>query len=234
MDYLDPKSYPVWKTQLRDGVVHAETAERVAQRLVRIHAATSNDEHVARQFATDDAFHAIRLEPYLVATSRAHSDLADHLQSIVQVTASTKRALVHGDISPKNILIGPSGPIFIDAECAWYGDPAFDPAFCLNHLLLKCLWRPRHAKAYLACFDSFAAAYLHGVSWEPRVSIESRIARLLPALFLARIDGKSPIEYVTSERDKKRVRDIARPLIRCPTNKLNDIRQTWAREVASG
>ena len=234
MDYLDPKSYPVWKTQLRDGVVHAETAERVAQRLVRIHAATSNDEHVARQFATDDAFHAIRLEPYLVATSRAHSDLADHLQSIVQVTASTKRALVHGDISPKNILIGPSGPIFIDAECAWYGDPAFDPAFCLNHLLLKCLWRPRHAKAYLACFDSFAAAYLRGVSWEPRVSIESRIARLLPALFLARIDGKSPIEYVTSERDKNRVRDTARPLIRCPTNELNDIRQTWARELTSG
>jgi 5-methylthioribose kinase len=233
MDYLDPKSYPVWKTQLRDGVAHAETAERVAQRLVRIHAATSNDEHVARQFATDDAFQAIRLEPYLVATSRVHSDLADHLQSILQVTASTKRALVHGDISPKNILIGPGGPIFIDAECAWYGDPAFDPAFCLNHLLLKCLWRPQHAKAYLACFDSFAAAYLHGVSWEPRVSIESRIARLLPALFLARIDGKSPIEYVTSERDKNRVRDTARPLIWCPTNKLNDIRQTWAKEVAS-
>jgi hypothetical protein len=66
------------------------------------------------------------------------------------------------------------------------------------------------------------------------VSIESRIARLLPALFLARIDGKSPIEYVTSERDKKRVRDTARPLIRCPTNKLHDIRRTWAKEVTSG
>ena len=70
MDYLDPKSYPVWKTQLRDGVVHAETAERVAQRLVRIHAATSNDEHVARQFATDDAFHAIRLVTISLAESR--------------------------------------------------------------------------------------------------------------------------------------------------------------------
>src|SRR5947208_1130803 len=81
-------------------------------------------------------------------------------------------------------------------------------------------------------FDRFAAAYLRGVSWEPRVSIESRIARLLPALFLARIDGKSPIEYVTSEHDKNRVRDTARPLIRCPANKLHDIRRTWAKEVA--
>jgi aminoglycoside phosphotransferase (APT) family kinase protein len=233
MDYLDPKSYPVWKTQLRDGIVYEETAERVAQRLVRIHAATSNDEHVARQFATDYAFYAIRLEPYLVATSRVHSDLADHLLSILQVTASTKIALVHGDVSPKNILVGPSGPVFIDAECAWYGDPAFDLAFCLNHLLLKCLWRPHHAKSFLPCFDRFAAAYLCGVSWEPRASIESRVARLLPALFLARIDGKSPIEYVTSERDKKRVRDTARSLISCPTNELQDIRRTWAREVTS-
>jgi len=233
MDYLDPKSYPVWKAQLRDGVVDEGTAERVAERLVKIHAVTSNDEHVRRQFATEDAFYAIRLEPYLVATSRIHSDLADHLHSIVEVTASTKRALVHGDISPKNILVGPSGPIFIDAECAWYGDPAFDPAFCLNHLLLKCLWRPQHWKAFLACFDRFAAAYLHGVSWEPRVSIQLRIARLLPALFLARIDGKSPIEYVTSERDKNRVRDTARHLIRCPTNELRDIRRTWAGVVAS-
>lgn len=88
-------------------------------------------------------------------------------------------------------------------------------------------------EAFLACFDRFAAAYLRGVSWEPRVSIQSRIARLLPALFLARIDGKSPIEYITSERDKNRVRDTARHLIRCPTNELNDIRRTWTREVNS-
>ncbi len=233
MEYLDSESCPVWKEQLRDGLADAQTAEHVAERLASIHAATSNDDHVARRFATDDAFYAIRLEPYLVATGRIHSDLADRLSSIVQETASTKRALVHGDVSPKNILIGPRGPIFLDAECAWYGDPAFDPAFCLNHLLLKCLWRPQHATAYLACFDRFAAAYLRGASWEPRAGIEGRIARLLPALFLARIDGKSPIEYVTSERDKGRVRAAARPLIRCPVNELDVIRRTWTAEVAA-
>jgi hypothetical protein len=104
--------------------------------------------------------------------------------------------------------------------------PRLTPAFCLNHLLLKCLWRPQHSKAFLACFDRFVAAYLRGVSWEPRGSIESRIARLLPALLLARIDGKSPIEFDTSDRDKNRVRNTARLRLRCPTNQLNDIRQT--------
>ena len=58
-------------------------------------------------------------------------------------TQTNKRALVHGDVSPKNILAGPRGPVFLDAECAWWGDPAFDLAFCLNHLLLKCVWTPR-------------------------------------------------------------------------------------------
>jgi aminoglycoside phosphotransferase (APT) family kinase protein len=231
MSYLDPGSYPIWKNQLRDGIVCEKTAERVAERLAGIHAATSDDEHVARQFATDDAFYAIRLEPYLVATGGVHCDLADSLHAILQVTESTKRALVHGDVSPKNILVGPSGPVFLDAECAWYGDPAFDPAFCLNHLLLKCLWRPQHAKAYLACFERFAAVYLQGVSWEPQGSIESRIAHLLPALFLARIDGKSPIEYVTSEADKNRVRDTARIFIRSPADRLSDIRRSWATQV---
>jgi len=231
MDYLDPKRFPVWKDQLRDGIVDENTAGHVADRLVSIHAATSDAPRVARQFATDDAFYAIRLEPYLVATGRTHPDLADRLESIAQVTASTRRALVHGDVSPKNILVGPRGPVFLDAECAWYGDPGFDAGFCLNHLLLKCLWRPQYARAYLACFDRFAAVYLRGVSWEPRASIEARIARLLPALFLARIDGKSPIEYVTSERDKSRVRDVARPLIRCPAGELDVIRRTWAAEL---
>ena len=91
-------------------------------------------------------------------------------------------ALVHGDVSPKNILCGPRGPVLLDAECAWYGDPAFDPAFCLNHLLLKCLWTPRATAGFLACFDALAAAYLEGVAWEAPAAIEARAARLLPGL----------------------------------------------------
>jgi aminoglycoside phosphotransferase (APT) family kinase protein len=234
MKYLDPDEYPTWKQQLRDGIIEESTAHAVAERLVRIHAATADRPEIAQQFATDESFYAIRLEPYLVATGKVHGDLRDRLQALAETTASTQRALVHGDVSPKNILVGPRGPVFIDAECAWYGDPAFDPAFCLNHLLLKCLWRPQHAPAYLASFDRFAATYLEGVSWEPRAAIEARIARLLPALLLARIDGKSPVEYVTAERDKERVRAVARPLIARACGELRAIRRAWAREVLDG
>ncbi|MBM3524771.1 MAG: aminoglycoside phosphotransferase family protein, partial [Alphaproteobacteria bacterium] len=155
------------------------------------------------------------------------------LHAIVERTAMTKRALVHGDVSPKNILVGPRGPIFLDAECAWYGDPAFDPAFCLNHMLLKGVWRPARALDYLQLFDTLAASYLDGVRWEPRAKIEARIAALLPGLFLARVDGKSPVEYITTDADRDKVRRVARALIADPPATLAAIRAAWAREIAS-
>ncbi len=155
------------------------------------------------------------------------------LHAVVEETAATKRALAHGDVSPKNILAGPEGPVFLDAECAWWGDPAFDLAFCLNHLLLKCLWTPRASRDFLACFDALAATYLGGVDWEPAAALERRAARLLPGLFLARVDGKSPAEYVTAEGEKDRVRRIARPLIAAPVNELAALRAAWGKEVAA-
>lgn len=231
MGYLDPVDHRLWKADLRDGHADPDVARAVGNRLVRIHAATANDPEVAKSFTTDRIFYDIRLEPYLVASARVHPDRADALHALVETTAHTRRALVHGDVSPKNILIGPRGPIFLDAECAWYGDPAFDLAFCLNHLLLKCLWTARAARRLLDCFDVLAKAYLAGVGWEPQGALEARTARLLPGLLLARVDGKSPVEYLTEAADKERVRRVARALLADPVERLHGVRAAWAREL---
>ena len=90
-----------------------------------------------------------------------------------------------------------------------FGDPAFDLAFCLNHLLLKSVWRPQWRDRYLRCFDALAAGYLSRIDWERTEDLEARCAELLPALLLARIDGKSPVEYITEASDKALVRRIA-------------------------
>jgi aminoglycoside phosphotransferase (APT) family kinase protein len=224
MEFLDGARYPLWKNELRDGRADADFARRVGERLARIHAATANDAGVAKQFATDAAFHAIRLEPYLLATARAHPDVAGRLQSLAERTAATRTALVHGDVSPKNILIGPQGPVFLDAECAWYGDPAFDLAFCLNHLLLKSCWVPSAQARLLACFDALADAYLQVHAPE---GLEARAASLLPGLLLARVDGKSPVEYLTEETQKARVRRVARALLMAPPSQLAEVREAW-------
>jgi tRNA A-37 threonylcarbamoyl transferase component Bud32 len=233
MEFLSPADHPVWKARLRDGHADVGFAAEVGRRIAAIHAHAAAQPELAVAFPTDEIFHAIRLEPYLLATARAHSDLAAILEDIAAVTARSKHTLVHGDVSPKNILCGPAGPVFLDAECAWWGDPAFDLAFCLNHLLLKCLWTPGAAAGFMACFEALAASYLVGITWEAAAALEARAARLLPGLFLARVDGKSPVEYLTAEIDKNRVRRVARALLTRPTDRLLAVRAAWGEEIGA-
>ena len=233
MAYLPPENHPVWKAELHAGRADPAFAARVASILARIHAATAAMPDLAAEFPTDTIFHDIRLEPYLLATAKVHTDLADRLEALAATTAATKLCMVHGDVSPKNILVGPNGPVFLDAECAWWGDPAFDLAFCLNHLLLKCLWTPAARDRFMACFTTLSMAYLAGVTWEPREAIETRTARLLPGLFLARVDGKSPAEYITADEQKDQVRRVARALLTDSPSRLAAIRQAWMKELTA-
>ncbi|NQV83873.1 MAG: phosphotransferase [Rhodospirillales bacterium] len=231
MEYCNPERFPCWKDQLLEGHADAAFAAAVGEGLARIHSATAQNPKIAAKFPTDDIFYAIRLAPYLEYTATIHPDLADALNELVRVTAGTHTALVHGDVSPKNILVGPDGPVFLDAECAWYGDPAFDLAFCLNHLLLKCLAVPTKTDVFLDSFDALAQTYLHTITAEMPDIIEARAARLLPGLFLARVDGKSPVEYLTHEGDKDRVRRTASACLLDPVGRLADIRQRWRQEL---
>ena len=228
MRFLPPERFPVWKHELRDGRARVDTARAVAAVLGRIHAATARRSDLAARFADDTAFRALRLVAYFEAAAQVNPECAPALMALVETTAATRRALVHGDVSPKNILCGPAGPVFLDAECAWYGDPAFDLAFCLNHLLLKAAWRPQWRDRYRASFDALAASYLGAVDWEPVADFERRCAELLPGLWLARIDGKSPVEYLTDERERDRVRQAARRLLAEPVARLGDVAQFWS------
>ncbi len=243
MEFLPPDRHELWKSQLARGCVIPETAAAVGRHLASIHSAFAKSPTAAAEFDTGASFHALRIEPYLLATARAHPDLSPTLEALAERTAHTKRTVVHGDISPKNILIRLSrrsgvaakadGPVFLDAECAWFGDPAFDLSFCLNHLLLKTLWVPSAGRELLESFDALTEAYLRGVDWEDAAALEERAARLLPALCLARVDGKSPVEYLTDEVSKNTVRRAARAMLLQPTDKLGEVRSTWHKTIAS-
>ncbi len=227
MTWFEPATHPVWKVELAAGRVDPGFAAAVGRALATAHARTADSPELARTFATDAMFVSLRIEPYLAHTAAAHPGLAGRLSEIAETTLGTRRALVHGDVSPKNILAGPDGPVFLDAECAWYGDPAFDIAFCANHLLLKAVWKPQHAPAYAAAFEALVRAYLDGVAWEPPEALEARAAPLLAGLLLARVDGKSPVEYLTAETDRARVRGAATALLSLPAPRFADA----AREI---
>ena len=229
MDYLAPEDHRLWKTQLLAGIVERGFRRRGRARSRNHPCAERRRSRRSGRVRERRTFEAIRIEPYLRATGRAHPELAARFDELAQTTLTTKRALVHGDVSPKNILQGPAGPVFLDAECAWFGDPAFDLAFCLNHLLLKGAREGADRTRYNAAFSALAGAYLAGVDWEGADGLEARAAALLPALFLARVDGKSPVEYLTRESERVAVRRCAAPLIADPPRRLMDVADAWSR-----
>jgi hypothetical protein len=156
-----------------------------------------------------------------------HTDLAPVLHALAERTAGTRLALVHGDVSPKNILVGPAGPVFLDAECAWYGDPAFDLAFCLNHLLLKGAWVPKRKPPI-----SLASTRLRGAISPARTgratdALEARAASLLPGLLLARVDGKSPSNICSRKHRRRACGAWRERFFRLRPQRLETVRERW-------
>lgn len=232
MDYLPPEQYSNWKSRLFAGDIDVDFAAQVGDTLGAIHQQTANNRELAAQFAYDDNFFSLRLDPYLGEIARAHPEKAEKILAILARTQASKQVLVHGDISPKNILCGPNGPLILDAECACYGDPAFDIAFCLNHFLLKTVVADNAAQQalLLAAFSALARHYFSHVDWEAADSCESRVATLLPCLLLARVDGKSPVEYLNAPHAGF-VRRASCALLDQQFNRLQDIQSFWRKEI---
>jgi 5-methylthioribose kinase len=232
MEFFPPEKFPVWKAKLAAGQIDADFAGRVGGQLVFLHSSTIGRRDVEKNFANDAQFLALRLDPFLLHVARKHTAVSAELRAAARGVSRARIALMHGDVSPKNILVGPGGPVFLDAETACYGDPAFDLAFCLNHLLLKCVWHPEWTEAYLKSFSRLRSDYFAGITWEATDAFERRAARLLPGLLLARVDGKSPADYLTSEAQQFFVRVEAIEMLKAKFSTLESIATRWRKAIA--
>jgi hypothetical protein len=215
LDWLDPGEHLLWKGELAAGRIDPATAAAVGARLSAVHSASAaaNGHPLADWEPARPLFDALRIDPYLRAAARARPEAADRLAELAAGLERAAVTVVHGDVSPKNILVGPEGPVLLDAECASPGDPAFDLAFCLNHLLLKAVWHPSDAPALATAARALAGGYLAGVDWEDPAGLGRRAAALLPALALARVDGLSPVEYLTEAQGRPVARAAALRLL---------------------
>lgn len=219
MEFLSGDDVTLWKAELLQGKIDLCEVARVGELLGKVHAASTNRGFDRAAFQNRDDFRALRIEPYLSFTASRHPEVADILNTLADQLYNADQVLVHGDVSPKNILFRSGVPVVLDAECATMGDPAFDVAFCLNHLVLKALHVPELRPVLAEAVHTFWSAYAEHVSWESADGLESRVSALLPALMLARADGKSPVEYL-DEAGKNRVRQLALPLIHTPVATL--------------
>lgn len=219
MEFLEGADVYLWKAAMLQCARDGGEAKQVADMLGRIHAASTQAGFDDAPFQNADDFRALRLEPYLNFTATRHPGVGARIDEFAAMLYRSRQVLIHGDVSPKNILFRRSGPVLLDAECATMGDACFDPSFCLNHLVLKAVHLPGLRRRLLQNAADFWTAYSGHVIWEKATGLEKRMCLLLPMLMLARVDGKSPVEYL-GEAERSFVRRVAIGLISDPVDTI--------------
>jgi 5-methylthioribose kinase len=222
-----------WKEALLSGQIDAAVAGEVGRLLGEIHRATRIDHgqipELLQPFANQDCFVQLRIDPYHRATAAIHADLADLIEGEAQRMLNRHLVMVHGDYSPKNVIVagvGESAHVFLlDFEVVHLGNPVFDLAFMLNHFTLKAIYQPALAERYCAAARSFWSEYVDCVGttmgdWD---ALGRDTVRQMGVLLLARVDGKSPAEYITEIVRQQRARTLARSILTGEVDTLAEV-----------
>jgi Phosphotransferase enzyme family len=201
-----------WKDALLRGDIDLQTAERAGALLGEIHRQSAGDPRVARDFADLTPLLQGRVDPYHRTAAAVNPGIAGVIEAEVERLLATRSCLVLGDWSPKNLLVYPDRVLALDFEVAHVGDPAFDVAFLLTHLVLKRVRRPVDAAPLRAAADAFLRGY--GSAAGPICPPDEHVVAELGCLLLARVDGKSRIEYLPADEPRVHVRALAYDVLR--------------------
>ncbi len=202
-----PEPHDNWKTLLLEGRLEQRHVLAFGRLLGAIHReAWKRRAEVARDFEDRSFFESLRLEPYYAYAATQVPAAAAFLHTLVGETRAVSLTLVHGDYSPKNVLVRENRLILLDHEVLHFGDPAFDLGFSLTHFLSKAHHLVAHRAAFAAAAREYAAAYreaLGDLEWV--AGLEPRAVRHTLGCLLARVAGRSPLEYLDeSERARQR------------------------------
>jgi len=201
-----PSEWEDWKSLLLAGTIDPSVGARLGSMLARWHNATFQVSTLSPRFSAREPFEALRIDPYYRTVARRLPHTSSLVLRYVDEMQARRLCIVHGDFSPKNVLVGPEPELWvIDFEVAHIGDPAFDVAFLLCHLMLKSLHRPQLAAEYDRCAADFASTYQGGARPELAPSWEYVLGHV-GCLLLARVAGKSPAEYLTAEERSRALR----------------------------
>lgn len=205
-----------WKSHLLAGRIDPAVARQAGALLGEIHRATWGGKGVPAHFADTAIFEQMRIAAYYRAIAAAHPRIAAIAERCGRALLAAPIALVHGDYAPKNILIVDGAIRLLDFETAHLGQPLFDVAFCLSHLALKAIRFPIRRVQYLDLAAVFVDAYLDACGRLARALLDRELVLQLGCLLLARIDGRSPVEYIVDEPTRDQVRQLAIALLMDP------------------
>jgi 5-methylthioribose kinase len=221
-----PRSWRTWKDELLVGEVRVEIAEHLGRLLGAWQRATAHDAWTHLQFGDRTAFTQLRVDPFHRTIAIRHPDLREEIERTVEVMDSDDVCLVHGDYTPKNVMVAPAdegtGNLWvIDWEVAHVGDPTFDPAWTIGHLLLKTLHRPTSAPGYASAARAFLTA-LEAELDGAVVLDPAQLVRQTACLLVARVDGTSPAGYL-DERAAARARELGRRMLTDAPDTVTDV-----------
>ncbi len=225
MEYVGDGFSP-WKHQLLSGMIEPRLAELAGRLLATLHSASWRNDKVAQRFDGQAWFYSLRIEPYLLKAAERNPTLSLILQKEAQGLQQTRLALIHGDWSSKNMLTDGQRIVVLDWEVACFADPAFDVAFFMNLIYLKSLYNRKYSDDYFRLINAFLATYQRLNPYYDG-DLERRIIRLTLMLMLARIDGKSPVEYITELHDRDLVRYFVRHALLREVSTPADLEQHW-------
>ena len=222
-----------WKDLLLGRRADAGVAREAALLLARMINASRGNADLTARFWDRTVFDQLRIDPYYRTTASRHPELRREFDELIGTSLEIRTSLVHGDYSPKNMLVRGEGICLIDFEVVHWGDPAFDAAFLLNHLFLKAFHQPQAQWVFVDLVHEFwrtlRKTLANGVFGR---GFEALTVKHLGGLMLARIDGKSPVEYIQDEATKEQVRKAAiRVLVECPAT-LEKATETVQEEIS--
>jgi 5-methylthioribose kinase len=228
-----PQPHENWKSLLLSGQIDPGLVERFGQLLATIHSrATEQRETLAVEFDDRSFFESLRLEPYYEFAAQQVPAAAPFMRGLIADTRGRSDSLVHGDYSPKNILVHAGRLVLLDHEVIHWGEPAFDLGFSLTHFLSKAHHLPVHRAAFTVAAKQYWKAYqaaFGSVTW--RSDLEARAVNHTLACLLARVAGRSPLEYLDAD-ERSRQTGVVVGLMSAPPPQIDVLIDAFINRIA--
>lgn len=240
MEAIDA-DHRVWKADLLDGVFDSSIAETLAEHLAAIHRGSTGNAEIAARTSDQTVFDELRLDPFYRYVAKTCPRFAEPLNLLIDRTTQRRDCLVLADFSPKNILLTSAGPVIVDFETGHYGDPGFDIGFFLSHLLLKTVKHHERVAEAITPARRFWTVYSGELSlastpeWlitgRRNPTFERQSIEHLAACMLARVDGKSRVDYLKEPWQPNFVRDFCDGLLTGDCASMLDAIVFWEGEL---
>ena len=225
-----PQPHENWKTILLKGQTQVKYATSFGELLAKIHNAVDDYPSIATEFEDTKFFEELRLEPYYSYTASQVPSAETMLRQLIDDTRQRQLALVHGDYSPKNVLVYNESLYILDYEVIHFGDPAFDVGFSLTHFLSKAHYLHEHRQAFIEIARVYWQAYYATLSPRLSKSIQAYVVRHTLACLLARVAGRSPLEYL-DQAHRQRQQSIVIDLISDNIEIVSDLFEAFTERL---